>query len=663
MIRYLHPLGFTRFWVTLLLFVHVWASPFVCAAELSDSTGDDASVEFHKSIRPLLETYCFKCHSASDPNGNIDLQSPNSAEEIDAAFESWRSAARVLKEKKMPPQEEPAPSEHESEVIASWFQSRFVDNVVARPGPFRPRRLSGREYRNTLRSLLGFDLRANVAIAEETITETSLVMKLLPTDPFGASRYRNDTFSNPLTSIAWDSYSQLADSAIEELFSSTQKQNLESMAGKISDVGFSQENAERLLRDFIPRALRRNVGDQRISESIDRVRIAKDRMSALRFELKTILMSPGFLYRGILMDSLPGKQQAVDDFELAERLSYFLWADMPDRELFEAAASGQLRHSHELKKQTDRLLDSSKAANLAADWAVQWLLLDDINEVSNNVPLVKTLMNQPIDFVDYLIREDRPLLELIDSNVEFVNIHTAGFYARDRSQLKPYVKPKGIENEIVPNQRIRLEETEGRGGILTMPGILAMNQGPIIRGTWILERILGVYLPDPPADVGQVQPNKQGENLTFRQRFERHRTQPTCALCHDKIDPLGFALESYDSKGAFLLASKSKSRVLEGDSEQPSIDTSGQLPTGENFADIEELKNILVTSQKEAVVRNLVVQMLAYALCRKLEYYDEPTIGEITTKMLSNHGTFRQLIHEIVNSLPFKETMLVGDAQ
>jgi Protein of unknown function (DUF1592)/Protein of unknown function (DUF1588)/Protein of unknown function (DUF1585) len=387
-------------------------------------------------------------------------------------------------------------------------------------------------------------------------------------------------------------------------------------------------------------------------------------MSALRFELKTVLMSPGFLYRGILMDSVPGKQQTVDDFELAERLSYFLWADMPDRELHEAAAGGQLRQNHELKKQTDRLLDSSKAYSLAADWAVQWLLLDDISEVSTNVPLVKTLLSQPIDFVDYLIREDRPLLELIDSRIDFVNIHTAKFYESDRLQLKPYERPNGIENEIVPNQRIRLEATEGRGGILTMPGILAMNQGPIIRGTWILERILGVYLPDPPADVGQVQPNKQGENLTFRQRFERHRAQPTCALCHDKIDPLGFALESYDSKGTYLLASNSKSRVRKRESsEMPSIDTSGQLPTGESFSDIEELKRIFTTSQRKTVVRNLVVQMLSYAVCRKLEYYDEPTIEAITAKMESTNGTFRQLIHEIVNSLPFKETTLVGVAQ
>ena len=263
------------------------------------------------------------------------------------------------------------------------------------------------------------------------------------------------------------------------------------------------------------------------------------------------------------METQAGKPQPVDDFELAERLSYFLWADMPDKELSEVAASGQLSQGDTLRQQTERMLNSPKAFNLAEDWAVQWLLLDDIVEVSTDVPFVVALKSQPIDFINYLIAEDRPILELVDSNVEFINVLTARFYDKDRKQLAPYSRPKGIENEIVPNQKIQLVETAGRGGILTMPGLLAMNRGPIIRGTWILERILGDYLPDPPANVGQVKPNKEGETLSFRQRFEQHRSQATCAICHDKIDPLGFVLESYDANGEFLLASNYPSKETE----------------------------------------------------------------------------------------------------
>ncbi|MDX1928162.1 MAG: DUF1592 domain-containing protein [Pirellulaceae bacterium] len=614
------------------------------------SKGDDSLADFTLHVRPFLAKYCFQCHSEGDPSASIDLKSPQSSDEIDAAYESFRNAVRAITEQRMPPEDEAKPSPEERAAIEKWYKARFVDNVVARPGPHRPRRLSAREYRNTLRTLFGFDLLANVALAEDTVAETSLVLKLLPTDPPGPSRYRNDTYSNPLSSVAWDSYSQLADSAIEELFSTKRKANLELLSGKVEEAGFSISNAERLLREFYPRALRRPVAEDQVRAAIERVKMASDLVDATRFELKALLMSPGFLYRGLLMETQPGKTQAVDDFELAERLSYFLWADMPDRELSNLAASGQLKQSETLRQQTERMLNSPKATNLAEDWAVQWLLLDNIVEVSTDVPFVVALKSQPIDFIHYLISEDRPILELVDSKVEFINVLTARYYDKDRKQLAPYSRPKGIENEIVPNQKIQLIETSGRGGILTMPGLLAMNRGPIIRGTWILERILGEFLPDPPANVGQVRANKEGETLTFRQRFEQHRAQSTCAICHDKIDPLGFVLESYDPNGALM-------------QNLGSIDTSGNLPSGEAFANVDELKRIFVSSQSETVVRNVVVQLLSYALCRKLEFYDQPVVDEITQLMLKSQGTYRQLIHAIVNSLPFRETVAAGVSQ
>ncbi len=247
-----------------------------------------------------------------------------------------------------------------------------------------------------------------------------------------------------------------------------------------------------------------------------------------------------------------------------------------------------------------------------------------------------------------MIQEDRPLLELIDSKVEYVNVFTARFYGDDRGQLKKHRKPKGIEVQIVPNQRIQLVATPDRGGILTMPGILAMNRGAIIRGTWILERILGQPLPDPPANVGQVQPNPPGQQLTFRQRFEQHRSQASCAACHDKIDPLGFVLESYTQDGSLIT--------------RDPPDTSGQLPSGEAFANIQELKKILTTTQRRRVLGNVTRQFLSYALCRKLEYYDQPTVESIidTLDSSAEHGTYRQLIHEIVLSQPFRQAIFAG---
>ena len=187
------------------------------------------------------------------------------------------------------------------------------------------------------------------------------------------------------------------------------------------------------------------------------------------------------------------------------------------------------------------------------------------------------------------------MLELIDSRTDFANSLTAKFYGPDRKRIPSRRGRKGIELEAVPLTKITLGETPERGGLLTMPGILAMNRGPVQRGNWMLERILGVHLPEPPPDVGQVEPNRRGEKLSFRQRFEKHRSNPTCAVCHDRIDPLGFALQAYDDKGAFTRA---------GD-----IDTAGQLPDGEKFEDFAGLKRILLTSHKEPIIRKLVKEI------------------------------------------------------
>ena len=547
----------------------------------------------------------------------------------------------------MPPSDEARPTAHEQQLIKAWFNDRYI-NIPPRAAPLRPRRLSAHEYRQTLRSLIGFDLEVTVTEAEETVSEKSMAMKLLPTDPPGASGFRNDTHRNPISPIAWGRYSELADLAIEDLFSSRRQTQLEALSGALNDTGFTREHAERLVRNWFKRVVRRPIGPDEMDSIARRVAEAEDPLTAAQLELKTSLMSPRFLFRGLLASSSRSGEMPVDSYELAERLSYFLWADMPDDALLEAAANKSLLEEDVLKQQIEHMIAARQADNLAMDLATQWLSLDEINEVVDDVPVVVALKSQAIDFIRYLIQEDRPLLELIDSKVEFVNVFTARFYGDDRRQLKKHRKPTGIEVQIVPNQRIELVAAKDRGGILTMPGVLAMNRGAIIRGTWILERVLGEPLPDPPANVGQVKPNSPGEELTFRQRFEQHRAQASCAVCHDKIDPLGFVLESYSRDGSLM------------SSDVP--DTSGRLPSGETFANIQELKKILTTSQRRQVLNNIVQQFLAYALCRRIEYYDQPTVKAIVDKLDGSpgHGTYRQLIQEIVLSRTFRQANFAG---
>ncbi len=619
---------------------------------------------FQTDVRPLLQKYCLECHSGDDASGEVDFTAIGSLDDVADTFETWDAVVEHLKARTMPPHDEPQPTDEERQRVFDWYRP-FIASVETRPAVFKPRRLSVIEYRNTLRSVFGFDLVVAIIEAEQTVAERSLVIKLLPTDPPGKSGFTNDTHANPLTTVVWDQYAYLIDVAVEQLFSDSRRQELERIVGPVEDGQLTHDQAFRLLEVMVSRAWRRPVPSLQLGKVLARLngRQGDDLTEVVKFEIKATLMSPHFMYRGLLVSGEPGKRQAVDDFELAERLSYFLWGDMPDERLHSLAASGVLTDTLVYASEVDRLLASPKSWHLANVFATEWMTLNEIEHVSDNVPKMVALKSQPTDFIHYLFTENRPLMELVDSRVAFINPHTSRLYGRDAKQMTKYVKQKGIEVEIVPNQRIQLEETTERGGILTMPGILAMNKGPILRGTWILERILGEELPDPPANVGQVPANARGENLSFRERFEQHRSSPACAACHDKIDPLGFALQNFDDQGRYLSVAGSKSGdAARGDKVEAelasSLDTSGRLPTGETFQDMTELKEILVTGQREAVIRNIVKRTMSFALCRELILYDQPSVEAIVEEMNRSNGTWRDLFLAIANSVPFRETIL-----
>ena len=627
-----------------------------------------AASPYESTVQPFLAEYCIDCHGGKKVKGKVDFTKIKTQQDLDAHFETWEAAIARLREGDMPPDAAKQPPAGELLEIYDWYTTRFVETVEARPAVFKPRRLSAHEFRNTLRSLFGFDLEVAIIKAEQTLVEKSLVLKLLPEDPPGKSGFKNDTSGNPLTADIWSQYSYLIDTALVELFSAKRVKELEALAGPIDSGGFSRKNAETLIRSIVPRAHRRPVSEARLKTGVSHLGSGGNLIPSVQAQLKRTLMSPAFIYRGILMDAkgAAGEIRPVDAFELAERLAYFIWADMPDAELMRSAATGKLADPAVFKAQVRRLLDSPKSRNLAEDFALQWLALNEIDQFrARQIPLADALKSQPIDFMHHLIAENRPLMELIDSKTTFINPHTAKFYPEDRSQMPKYRKQKGIEQESVPNHRIALKNTKGRGGLLTMPGVVAMNKGPVLRGTWMLERILGEHLPDPPANVGQVQPNKRGEELTFRQRFEQHRSNPTCASCHDKIDPLGFALQGYDEQGAYVRTKGYKppkrGRRSPGPVEAGAIDTSGRLPSGEKFANFEELKRILLTSERERITRNIVKRAMSYALARKLEINDQPVVEEIVKELNENNGTWRDLIAAVAESLPFQKTVVGGE--
>ena len=657
----------------------------ILLAENPTDSASETTRRYRVSVEPLLKKHCFQCHGDKDEvRGDVNFRVIETGPQIKAAFELWSNVLELIETGSMPPETQPRLIPAEIAQFKAWYQQELVDTIAPLPDVLRPRRLSAHEYRQTLRSLFGFDLEVSIAEAEQTVVEKSLVMKLLPVDPPGPSGFKNDTSANPLTTNVWEQYSFLLDDALEQWLSPGNRNRLEVVTGPITSKHMTPEQCEKLLKWMLRRIYRRTPTTETIQTCVASIRGKQgpELEAALRMELKSVLMSLPFIYRGLLatvddlkvrdQDDSPVSYGRVDDHELAERLSYFLWGDMPDERLMQLADEGTLRIPETYASEIARMLADPKSRNLAENFGVEWFSLDEISTVSKNPPVSHALRQQPIDFLNYLFIEGRPLLELIDSKVTFVNPHTAKFYPGDRKRMAAYKKQRGIEVEAVPNQRLELVGTSERGGLLTMPGILAMNRGPVIRGTWMLEKVLGEHLPDPPANVGQVKPNQPGENLTFRERFELHRSDATCAICHNKIDPLGFAMQAYDSTGAYnptgLNPTKGKNRkqkknkVKEDEHalvDPPLLDTSGRLPGGQSFEDFRELKQILLTSQRRRIIENIVKRTLSYALARELKVHDMPTVDEISSE-LDRHGnlelregSYHDLIHLVVNSLPF----------
>jgi hypothetical protein len=614
--------------------------------------------KFEDEILPILKRSCLKCHGGEKTKGKVDFSKISTERDADEHFDLWNTVIEMVELGEMPPDDEKPLTTAQRKTFQSWHEEFLKLPAKTSLPVFRPRRLSANEYRNTLRSLFGFELDVGIARAEQTVSgEKSLVLKILPPDPPGESGFFNDTHSAAISTSLLENYAYLAGVSLDRLFSKKGKDSLARVLLQNKDWNgqISPDLAEEIVRSFLPRILRRPVPEKRIKAILDQLKDKQGKalVSALKFELKAFLISPEFLYRGFLAkpDGKSGRQ-SVDAFELAERLSYFIWEDMPDEELFESAEDGSLQAKEEVGRQIVRMLADPQARNLSESFGVQLLGLSSIDDQIKNNPIhLHAMRTQPRDFLHYLFSEDRPVMELLDSNVTFVNQSTSGFYGNDRKRLAPFHKPRGVERQRTMNQRLEIKDAEGRGGILTMPSILSMNHGPILRGTWVLRTILGVRLGEPPADVPPIKPPPRGKKMTFRERFEAHRENVTCARCHEKIDPIGFALDGYDKNGRNLLASYHKR------GNQPPIDTSGKLPSGEEFEDFQGLKRILLTKKREQIVRNLTSQLLSYALCRKLGRGDQPVVEEIARKVTLENSTWKELLIEVANSPPFRETV------
>ena len=415
----------------------------------------------------------------------------------------------------------------------------------------------------------------------------------------------------------------------------------------ICDPNSGPACVERILTRLARLAYRRPVSRPEVQALVRFVNLAQSEgqttEQGLQLAIRAMLVSPHFLFR-IERDppgADPAKPHPVTPFELASRLSYFLWSSMPDEELLRVAENGQLRQPAVFRAQVERLLKDPRAAALAANFAGQWLEtrnLDSVKPDPQRFPewdaeLRDSMKMETQLFFEAMLRENRPISDFLDARFTFLNERLARHY--------------GIPGVTGPEFRRVELETDQRGGILSHASILTVSSyptrtSPVIRGKFVLENILGTPLPPPPPDVPALDEASVGSLGSLRQQLEKHRTNAMCASCHARMDVLGFGLENYDGTG--------KWRTHDG---KFPVDPAGTFPNGKSFTSPAEMRALLKKEQED-FARCLTEKMLTYALGRGLERYDRRTVREITAKVAASGYRFQTLIYEIAGSLPFQ---------
>ncbi|HLY08491.1 MAG TPA: DUF1592 domain-containing protein [Planctomycetota bacterium] len=590
-------------------------------------------------IQPLLGKFCYKCHGPQlKPKADLNLTKFSSESSIRENRKVWKEVLTKILVKEMPPEDfQPQPTQDERDSI-----SRFVETALDRIDPNAPKvagrvvshRLNRVEYRNTIRDLLGVDYNP---------------FNDFPHDDLG---YGFDNIGDVLSMppLLLEKYvaaaRKIADQAVvgkekDKLIFVSKPGGAEAPAAPGAKPKTNRDYAKECLTKLGTRAFRRTIQSDEI-ERLLKLYDAGEKMEggdfekAMKLPIRGLLISPFFLLRieaEGFVDTYP-----LAPFEVAGRLSYFLWSSMPDDELLESARSGKLLNNKELEAQTLRMLKDPKAFALADNFTPQWLQirrLEDMRFDAGRFPgmdpsMKKDMIQEAVLYFDAVMKEDLNVLTFLDSDFTFVNDRLARLYGLVGSGTF---------------QKIKLTDPR-RGGVLTMAAVLAATSDPdrtslVKRGKWVLETILATPPPPPVPDAANLKDDPEAARLPLRQRMEKHRADPNCASCHKRMDPIGFGFENYDAIGAWR----------DQDQGKP-VDSAAELPDGKKFNGPIELKKIL-KEKKSEFLEGFTEKLLTYALGRGVEAFDGPVVKSIADTVTKKDYKFSALILEIVKSYPF----------
>jgi mono/diheme cytochrome c family protein len=587
---------------------------------------------FKDQVAPFVTTYCIGCHGEKKKKGGVTFEYAVKSPATPTFRPLWKKAVKNIKSHDMPPEKEAKqPTDQERQVLVDWVAGMKYLSPKD-PGEFVIRRLSKIEYGNTLHDLFGVD----PGIAGE-----------LPEEVFGAG------YTNSVSPLLMEKCLSVANDVLSRILApagapptALERRLFGATPGEEKD----RPAAARQVARSLARSAYRRPASEAETEVLMRVfALAKANgrsyPDALRLMLKAVLVSPQFLFITPDGDADPDRDIVpLGDHQLASRLSYLLWATMPDAELSALADAGTLHDPALLAAQARRLLADPRSRALFDGFGAQWLGLDKLAgktfDAGKFPQMTAALRAAMVDearlLFDSILRENRSLGTFIDCDYSFLNETLAPIYGLESRVKGPAMRKVPLNND-------------NRGGILAMPGILAMTSypnraSPVNRGVWVLEQVLGEHVPPPPANVPSLekQDREKVATLTLRQRTELHRSNPTCASCHKILDPIGFGLENFDAIG----------RWRDQDDAGGAIDATGELPGNLRFGSPRELKRI-IASRTDDFCRNLAGRLLAYALCRQLEGYDEIVVDQLAASAAKDDYRLQTLVVGVVTSYPF----------
>ncbi len=423
-----------------------------------------------------------------------------------------------------------------------------------------------------------------------------------------------------------------------------------------------KEDADRLIRAFLPKAFRRPVSEEMQKHFVSRVHGKLDNgytfFDAMTYGYKSILTSPHLL---LLMES-SGAASKLDEYALASRLSYFLWSTLPDEELLALAKKSELSKPATLRAQVERMLKSPRAARFTDNFTGQWL---DLRKIDATIPdphlygdfdgtLLWAMPRETKLFFEEVLTNDRSLLEFVDSDWTMLNARLA----------KHYGIPGVNGNEF---RKVTLPADSHRGGVMTHASVLKVTAdgtrtSPVLRGKWVLDQIIGKPPAPPPPDVPSIEPDIRGAT-TIRQQLDKHRNTAACASCHVHIDPPGFALENFDPIGGWRDFYRASTRTPKGIVNLPGytgraffrgpdVEIGGETHDGQKFKNIDDYKKILL-ADKDQIARNLTQKLLVYSTGADIQFADREVVEQLVTTLRGKNYGFRTLVHEVVQSRVF----------